>query len=144
MLSVSLDTSKLFARLDRAVKVITQGARPAAQAGAQVFYDELRTRVSTIGNPGQFSTPGSAPLKKTGGLEKSIYQYFEKDESTYTSATYKITWRKKDAFYGRMLENGTSKMAARPHLRPTYDTKRTEAIAAVNERLGTLAKAALK
>ena len=38
-----------------------------------------------------------------------------------------IGWTE-DAFYGRFLENGTSKMSARPHLRPAYEAKKNEVL----------------
>lgn len=41
----------------------------------------------------------------------------------------------KDAFYGLFLEVGTSKMAARPFLRPALDEKKGEVEAAVRDEL---------
>ena len=36
-----------------------------------------------------------------------------------------VGWTK-DGFYGRFLENGTSKMSPRPHIRPAYEQKKRE------------------
>ena len=44
------------------------------------------------------------------------------------------------AWYGQLLEKGTSKMAARPFLRPAFDSKRAEAVAAVRAILRRLIK----
>ena len=40
-----------------------------------------------------------------------------------------------DAFYGRFLEMGTSKMAARPHLRPAYEAKKNQVVQVMIETL---------
>ena len=40
-----------------------------------------------------------------------------------------------DAFYGRFLETGTSKMAARPHLRPAYEAKKNQVIEVMRKEL---------
>ena len=52
----------------------------ATQAGAQVFYDEVKTRAQGFAN--------------TGNLARSIYQYRNKDEQRPGHAQYKISWRK--------------------------------------------------
>ena len=143
MISVDFDFSKLTAKLDRIVKIVTQGARPAAQAGAQVFYDEVKLRASmTASEEGKYSAPGAAPFVQSGKLRDAIYQAFVEKESGFFKASYRISWNKKLAFYGGFVENGTSKMAARPFLRPSYDAKRTEAIKAVNDKLRDEVKAA--
>lgn len=40
-----------------------------------------------------------------------------------------------DAFYGRFLEMGTSKMSARPHLRPAYEAKKNQVIEVMRKEL---------
>jgi HK97 gp10 family phage protein len=50
------------------------------------------------------------------------------------SITWKIGWKKK-TFWGMFLEFGTSKMAARPWLRPAADTKKVEAVTTIKEAL---------
>ncbi|MCA3183714.1 MAG: hypothetical protein INH13_08850, partial [Cupriavidus sp.] len=54
-------------------------------------------------------------------------------------ASYLVTWSK-EAFYGRYLEYGTSKMAAQPFLRPGFEAKRKAAAAAVGEVIQKKAK----
>ena len=135
VINVAFDFSKITAKLDRLAKIVTQGARPAAQAGAQVFYDEVKQRAATPGNEEKRSAPGEAPFVQSGKLRDAIYQAFVEKESGYLNAVYRISWNKKAAPHGHLVENGTSRMAARPFLRPSYDAKRTEAIQAVNARL---------
>jgi hypothetical protein len=52
----------------------------ATQAGAQVFYDEVKGRAQGFAN--------------SGNLARSIYQYRNKDEQRPGHAQYKISWRK--------------------------------------------------
>lgn len=40
-----------------------------------------------------------------------------------------------DAFYGRFLEMGTSKMVARPHLRPAYEAKKNQVVEVMRKEL---------
>lgn len=126
MINLQFDFSKILGGLDKITKAAEDGARPAAQAGAQVFYEEVEQRVSGIdGGPGVV----------TGKLKGAIYQAFVEKESGNGRAVYRISWNKKKAPHGQLLERGTSKMAARPFIRPSYDAKRSAAIQAVNVRL---------
>ena len=57
---------------------------------------------------------------------------------------YRVSWNKTHAFYGRFVEFGTSKMAAKPFLRPAYDAARAKALKAVQERMSAEVKKAIK
>jgi len=143
-LSIKFDTSGLNARLD-ALLVKSQAAiRPAAQSGAQLYYDEVKLNVSRIG-------------KKTGNLAASIYQVYSKDNSSKDRATYHISWNTKKAPHGHLVEFGhiqtrkvyigsdgnwyTSKallpnpkqVGARPFIRPAFG-KAQAALEAANAR----------
>ena len=81
MLSASFDVAGLSAHFDRLNEAIGTGVRVAAQAGAQVFYDEVKLR--------------AAKNRKSGRLADSIYQKFVPELSTEgLSARYHISWRK--------------------------------------------------
>lgn len=119
--------------------------RPAAQAGAQVFYDEVVTRVNAIG-------------KVTGNLAGSIYQAWSRDQSIDNKSVYHISWNASKAPHGHLVEYGhtqtrkvyigsdgkwyTSKtkldspkrVAAKPFLRPAYDAKAAAAGQAAQAR----------
>lgn len=41
----------------------------------------------------------------------------------------------RDSFYWRFVEFGTSKMSAKPFMRPAFDTKKTEAVERIREYL---------
>lgn len=131
MISIAFDFSKIAAKLDNITKAAEQGVRPAAQAGAQVFYEEVKQRVPV-------SAKAHKSGKKTynpGTLRKAIYQAFADKESGDGRAMYRISFNKTHAFYGRFVEFGTSKMAAKPFIRPAYDAARAKALQAVQERM---------
>lgn len=72
---------------------IQAAIRPAAQAGAQVFYDEVKRNVASLG-------------KKTGNLDSAIYQVYSNDNSGPLRATYQIGWNTKKAPHGHLIEYG--------------------------------------
>ncbi|RYE43967.1 MAG: hypothetical protein EOP24_26325 [Hyphomicrobiales bacterium] len=96
-----------LSKLERTIqeKVLFSGA----SAMAKVIADEVRLNVS----PPRMG-------RVTGALSESIYYAFSEERSTETSKTYVVSWNKKAAFYGKFFEFGTSKMAARPFLRPAF------------------------
>lgn len=137
-LNASLDLSGIFARLDHITSAAHNAARPAAQAGAQVFYDEVRARVPVSAKPHKSGKKTYTP----GTLRRAVYQAFVQDESGADRATYRISWNKSHAFYGRFVEFGTAKTAANPFLRPAYDAAQPRAISAVNAVLAAEIKKA--
>lgn len=67
--------------------------RPSAQAGAQVFYEAVKTNVNAIG-------------KKTGNLAAGIYQVYSKDNSSKVRAQYHVSWNHAKAPHGHLVEFG--------------------------------------
>ena len=142
MLTLEFDLSALEKQLDNIETAVGEAIRPAAQAGAQVFYDEVKARVR-----GLAKRKGS---QVTGNLEAAIYQAFDDDGSTPNKlASYSISWNKKKAFYGSFLEGGvkrtitdpkdiefgTKRKIAYPFLRPAFDAVKQKAVDTVNDRL---------
>ena len=142
MISIAFDFSKIAAKLDNITKAAEQGVRPAAQAGAQVFYEEVKQRVPVSAKA--HSTKGKKQTFTPGTLRKAIYQAFADKESGDGKASYRISWNKSHAFYGRFVEFGTSRMAAKPFLRPAYDAARAKALQAVQERMAVEVRKATK
>jgi hypothetical protein len=68
-------------------------ARPAAQAGAEVFDQEVKRNVGRI-------------RKRTGNLAASNYQAYSKDSSTDSRAVYHVSWNAKKAPHGHLVEYG--------------------------------------
>ena len=131
MISIAFDFSKIAAKLDIITKAAKEGARPAAQAGAEVFYQEVKQRVPMSAKPHKSGKKTYDP----GTLRRAVYQAFADKESGDGKASYRISWNKSHAFYGRFVEFGTSRMAAKPFLRPAYDAARAKALQAVQERM---------
>ena len=142
--SIKFDPALLNQKLDGMGAAALSAVRPAAQAGAQVLYDEVNVNVSKI-------------KKKTGNLASSIYQVFSKDNSNEKLSTYHISWNAKKAPHGFLVEYGhmmtrkayigsdgkwytskvkiePKKVGARPFLRPAFDTKRLAALEAAVSR----------
>lgn len=92
-LSMDLDTDGLDAILDDLGEDIAGGLRPAAQAAAQVLYDQVKINVSALG-------------RKTGNLDRSIYQKFSPEQSGALKAVYNISWNHRTAPHGHLVEFG--------------------------------------
>lgn len=148
-LTASMDTSKIFARLDRMENKLKKAVVPAAQAGAQVFYDEARAR-APISDGAHFfygrdsRRTGVRYYFEPGNLRDSIYQYRLRYSDDGGRATYAIAWNHRKAPYGYMVENGTPHAAATPFLRPAYDAVKGKARAAADAVLKAAAKEALE
>lgn len=72
---------------------VEHAIRPAAQAGAQVIYDEAKKNVERI-------------KQNTGNLASAIYQAYDKRASTNQLAAYSISWNAKKAPHGQLVEFG--------------------------------------
>lgn len=119
--------------------------RAAVNAGATVIKKEAQQR---------------AP-KLTGALAKNFYQKQIREQSTVLSQTFYVGVRSglaryaktkankkagragqvyKDSgatFYWRFIEFGTSKMPARPFLRPAFEMQKENAVTAIGEKIRT-------
>lgn len=92
-MTIRCDLASLDTLLDELQGDVEAAARPAAQAGAQVLYDEVLRRVRSIG-------------KVTGNLDNSIYQAYSKDNSKHGVAVYHISWNARKAPHGGLVEFG--------------------------------------
>ena len=77
---VSFNLPAVLEQTEYLRKIVESAVIPATQAGAEVFYKEVRQR--------------AAGFADTGNLARSIYQYRNKDEQRPGHAQYKISWRK--------------------------------------------------
>lgn len=92
---------------------VAQALRPAAQEGAQVLYDEVRTKVPVSAEAHwfhgkSFKKNGKKYLFQPGTLRSAIYQVHSKDNSGQMFHTYHISWNHRKAPYGFMVEYGTA------------------------------------
>lgn len=118
--------------------------KSAVSAGAKVVAEEAKRR---------------APLGETGNLRKAIYRYRSRSQSRDGKETFLVAVRKGkakyadtarnrrlrrvgktyqtagEAFYWRFLEFGTKYIAARPFLRPAFESKKNEALDTIKKKL---------
>ena len=107
--------------LDRALQELAWPAarralRKGMRKGANVVRDEARAK---------------AP-KKTGNLKRKIRTRERREEGGDMRFAVEVP---RSAFYGRFIEYGTSKMPARPFLRPAAENKTEAAVSAMRDAL---------
>lgn len=88
-----LDAAALDATLDGLEDDLIVAARPAAQAAAQIFYDQATRNVAALG-------------QITGNLARSIYQVYSQDQSSDGRAVYHVSWNARKAPHGGLVEFG--------------------------------------
>lgn len=117
--------------------------RGAVSAGATVVRNEAKQRARV------YTGKVSAGHPPPGTLKRSIYQKQKRELSSAVQQTFIVGIRKgkkyrnqgkkgnmsMDAFYASMVEFGTSKMAARPYLRPAFEAKKEQAVSAIKAYL---------
>jgi hypothetical protein len=110
---IVVDTHRLKRKLRDIWEQGELATRPAAQAGAQVYYDEVKIRAPVSEAPHFFygrlakgATTRTIYPFKPGDLRDSVYQVFSKDNSSQTKATYHIAWNHQVVPYGFMVEFG--------------------------------------
>lgn len=90
--TIKFDMGQLAA-FDELAKDIAEAARPAAQAGAQVIYDEVKRNVAKL-------------KRHTGNLDRSIYQAYSEDKSHGNYHEYHVSWNGRKAPHGHLVEYG--------------------------------------
>jgi HK97 gp10 family phage protein len=139
--TMKFDGAAFDAELDAITAAAEESMRPAAQAGIQVFYDEvlLRVPVNT-----KTRTLKSGRVIPPGALKASIYQVFSKDNSGEGFATYHCSWNYRKAPHGHLVEFGTSRSPAHPFLRPAFDAAQARALKAAEAHITFAMQPALK
>jgi HK97 gp10 family phage protein len=92
-LRVHFDTRALAEQVQALREDVQAATRPAAQAGAQVLYDAVKANVAALG-------------RKTGNLQRSIYQAYSQDQSQGGAEAYHISWNARKAPHGHLVEYG--------------------------------------
>ena len=140
MIDIKLDMTAITAQLDKIKHAAEEAIRPAAQAGAQVYYNEVKQRAKRGGEVRHLKGGRTRPA---GLLASAIYQVYSKDSSGKEQATYHISWNKKKAPHGHLVEFGTSRAPKKPFLRPAFDSVHGAAESAVNAEMQKRLKDAL-
>lgn len=92
-------------------------------AMASVIYEEVKSNAS----PPKMG-------QKTGNLSRSIYRAYSPEKSNDAQKVYRVSWNKRTAPHGHLVEFGTSRAPAHPFLRPAFDHVQ-EAIKAGQDRM---------
>lgn len=147
MFKVDVDFAGIDAALDEITEAAHDAVRPAAQAGAQIFYTgaRLRAPVSEAGWHWFYGTSYKLTGQKygpyqPGSLRNAIYQVYSKDNSSESRAEYQISWNHNPADprsvpYGFMVEFGTATAPAHSFIRASYEAYRQAAAEATRAAL---------
>ncbi len=119
-LEISFDAEALGRQLDQFAKNIREEvAFSGVAAMARVLQDEARAQVPVM----------------TGQLRAAIYRVYSPEQSDENLKTYRISWNRRKAPHGHLIEFGTSRAPAQPFMRPAYENKIDEAIAEGKARM---------
>ena len=116
MLTFDAEMIGLDAAFDGIRAKAAEAIRPAAQAGAQVYYNAVKalTPVSGKGHwfhGASYKTNGTKYWFESGSLKNAIYQVYSKDSSNAAKAEYQVAWNHRKVPYGFMVTMGTSRGA---------------------------------
>ena len=101
----------LEAALAKFEKKVSDGVLFSGAAGmAAVIYAEVKLNAS----PPRIG-------RKTGNLAASIYQVYSPEKSPDGRKTYRVSWNRRKAPHGHLIEFGTSRAPAHPFIRPALD-----------------------
>lgn len=132
--SIKIDLAGFTEQINASRARIRKAARPAAQAAAEVAYDRMKLIAPQSEKAHMFyGTHKVYGPYEPGNLARSIYQYYDKKNSTAARATYLVSWNNKLAPYGHMVELGTSRAPAHPFLVPAIVGTRPEAMATMRQ-----------
>lgn len=114
MLTFDIDTRSLEAALDAKRLKIQAAIRPAAQAGAQVYYNAVKASapVSKEGHffhGTSFRATGTKYWFESGSLKSAVYQVYSKQGSSANNAEFHVAWNHRKVPYGFMVVAGTSR-----------------------------------
>lgn len=118
------------------------------ELGPRVAKNTLRRAVAAGATVVRTDARSKAPVD-TGEMRKDIMVKRERDTKGEASAKYSVFVRsgkksrlagkgrnvQKNSFYWRFLEFGTSKMSARPFMRPAFESKKEDAVRIIGETI---------
>lgn len=124
-------------------RIARNALRGAVSAGAAVIRKEAKARAPLY--TGKVADGHPPP----GTLKRAVYQKQINELSSLTNQVFFVGVRhgkkyqkqgkkgdkSQDAYYWRFVEFGTSNMAARPFMRPAFEAKKNEAVAAIKTYL---------
>lgn len=114
MLESTLEGDMLASLAQFANAIEERAVRPAAHAGALVFYERARELAPVYVGPDKKGI-------KPGQLQAAIYRVFSEDKSSGTVKLYEISWNHTKAPHGHWMEYGNSRHGPKPFIRPAFD-----------------------
>ena len=124
-----MSAESLMAKLQKLPQAATDQINTALDSSGQALADDAVTKIDGGARTGrmygnhQASAPGEYPKSRTGELVASIFKRLESLSVMVGSGLD----------YGKFLELGTSRMAARPWLRPSYNAILPDARAKITQ-----------
>ena len=124
-------------------RVARNSLRAAVYAGAKVIRDQAKLKAPVAVAPLGPNQPPPGTLKRSV-IMKQIPELSSAERQTFfVTVRHGKKYRKQgkkgqlsqDAWYWRFVEFGTVKMAARPFLRPAFESKKRAAVQAIQDRL---------
>lgn len=114
MLTFDMNTGGIEAALDGIKAKAAAAIRPAAQAGAQIYYDAVKAATPVSGkghwfHGTSFKTTGQKYWFESGSLKNAVYQVYSKSGSSATKAEYQVAWNHRKVPYGFMVAGGTTR-----------------------------------
>ena len=116
MLTFDAEMIGLDAAFDGIKAKAAEAIRPAAQAGAQVYYSAVKATVP-VSEKGHwfhgtsYKTSGTKYWFESGSLKNAVYQVYSKDSSNAAKAEYQVAWNHRKVPYGFMVAYGTARGA---------------------------------
>lgn len=106
----------------------------AIRAGAVVIQNEAR-QIVPVSSEAHYLGKGSKRVEITpGSLKKGIKVRLAPRKSRTMPITYWVYVSKK-LYYWKFVEFGTAKMSATPFMRPSFESKKAEAVERIKEYL---------
>lgn len=126
-------------------KVATKHLRGAVLAGAKLIRDEAKAIAPVYTGKVEDGHPPPGTLKRAISMGRSnrdrapgkeVANVFVRQAKNGNVGQKNVkAYSKFDAYYWRFVEFGTSKMAARPFMRPAFEAKKEGAVEAIKQRL---------
>lgn len=146
---VKIDGLDTFSRALRELpkNVARRVLRQGVAAGIKVIRDEAKAKAPVYTGPVREGHPPPGTLKRAisagrsnrdSGPGKEVANVFVRQSKNGSVGQKGVKkYGKFDAYYAKFVEFGTSKMAARPYLRPAFEAKKQEAVDVLAEKIAS-------
>jgi HK97 gp10 family phage protein len=139
MLKIKVNSDELVARLEKDTHYLAEKEmRGVVSKAVNVIKDDAVQNAIEVGfsAKGPFRTASGKRIVRHGQIPQGIYAFVEKNKGD--TVTAKVAFDAKaagGAWYARILEFGSRKMAPIPFFLRALPEKRTQALAAAQKRL---------